>query len=291
MNNDFENKKVEGLITLKDLPKVEILNLIGKAKEYAMEHSFHEQNNKLRNKTILIITDRTKPLEDISLQIAIKEMGGKFIFLHIETLDYNSFIKDVLLMKSVQSYDFSAIIVNTSKPEVLNFVKANSSLPILNLNSTSNPCDSLALLLTLQDKYSYIQKLTVGYIATNFNDNESFLYGLSKFNVSINLYGLNGEEIPEDLYLYCKQFTDINICKTLQEAVINSDIVYFKKTDLSLSQEDINTISEGKGIITSLPISNSLLNMSFSELSTTLNTSNSNNLVFAIKAVLNYIIK
>lgn len=171
--SDFDLNKREVL---------EILNLAQKIKKNPEEFS-----DKLKNKTLVMLFEKTSTRTRLSFEVAMTELGGHAIFWEARTsqLIKGESLSDIGKVVSRYCHGIMARMYRQSDLEEL----ANSAtVPVINgLTDVFHPCQSLSDLLTVKEKLGKL-KGTVAFVGDcGFNMAHSTMITFSKVGMNVNL--------------------------------------------------------------------------------------------------------
>ena len=231
MKRDFLN--------ISDLSKDEVYQIIEKA-IVLKKNKF--QDRSLEGKSIGLIFMKHSTRTRVSFEVGVYQMGGQPLFISGQTtqLSRNEEVKDTA---RVLSRYLDGIVIRTYSHSEVEELARFSSIPIINaLTDYLHPCQILADLQTIYEKFGRIEGLKLAYVGDGNNMANTWIItgGLLGLNVSVATpegYEPNGKAVKEGLELAKKSGAKIEILNEPEEAVKDADILY---TDVwvSMGQED-----------------------------------------------------
>lgn len=241
---DFlENSTLKGrdLLTLNDLTKDEIFDIIKTAMLLKQAHAQGETIQPLKGKTLGMIFYKSSTRTRVSFEVAMWQLGGYALYLNQNDLQLNrgETVQDTA---RVLSRYLDGIMIRTFSHEDVEKLAEYASIPVINgLTDFCHPCQVLADLMTVYEKKGYLSGLKLGYIGDGNNMAHSLLYGCSK--VGMDVYIASPDEykpLPKVVEGAVKNAAQsgskVVITSDVEEAAKGADVLY---TDVwtSMGQE------------------------------------------------------
>ena len=172
----------------------------------------------------------------ISFEVAIRQLGGTSLYLTDKEIGIGSreAPKDV---GAVLSRYVDAIMIRTFDQQMVAELAANASVPVINgLTDLLHPCQVMADVCTIVERFGTIEGKKVVFIGDGNNVARSWLNAAARFPFSLVLSSPDGFQI-EDSYLDTVGSSDYSWIEDPREAVEGADVVY---TDVwaSMGQEE-----------------------------------------------------
>jgi len=221
------------LLTIKDLTKVDINNLINLAQH--IKKSPLQYTAKAFEKNLLMLFEAPSLRTRISFETAMVQMGGDSINYYMEHSPWShgkESIEDTA--KTISRYVDIAMARMYSHEELVKFAQ-NASIPVINaMTNLEHPCQILGDLLTIQEKKGKLAGLTLAYCGdANNNVTNSLLFGCSLVGISIKIACPKGKDfspspqiVKEATTFAKKEKATVNIFNNVKKAVTNADIIY-----------------------------------------------------------------
>ena len=219
------------LITLKDLTKQEILELVEKAE--AIKKAPEKYSGLLKGKSMLMFFEKPSLRTRVSFEVAMTQLGGHAIYADMKTtpLGEKESISDAA---QVASRYCDIIIARLFGHKNIEELGKYSKVPVVNaLTDFSHPCQVLSDLLTIKEKKKTLN-IKLAYLGdANNNVTHSLLYAAAIVGFDISI-GCPKEHSPnpvvikgaEQLLRKNKNKNKIIITGKAEEAVKDSDVVY-----------------------------------------------------------------
>ena len=218
------------LISLEKISKTEILEIISlaeKIKKYPEKYK-----NKLNGKKLLMLFAKPSLRTRVSFEVAMLDLGGHAIFYDITNspLGKKESIKD---FSRVSSEFVDVIMARLFEHDNMEELAKYSDVPVISgLDDEEHPCQVLADIQTLKQKFKNLENLTITYIGdANNNVTHSLLYACTKLEINLIICCPNKEEfLPNKKILNnAKKFainSTIRIETNPYKAIENSNVVY-----------------------------------------------------------------
>jgi ornithine carbamoyltransferase len=169
------------LLTGAELSATEIKYLLDLAQELKKER--YSYSRVLYQKHLALMFDKPSLRTRMSFTIAMRELGGDVI----ESENNNRKTEDPEdQMRVLQGY-CNAVMIRTHADETLERMKSVATIPLINgLSELYHPCQTLADLMTLQEKFGQLEGLKIAYLGDGNNVLHSLLLMASKLGVQVH---------------------------------------------------------------------------------------------------------
>ena len=232
-------KMKKDLISIKDLSRQEIEEIFSLAQDLKKNKGKYSQI--LKGRTLALIFQKPSNRTRVSFAVGIFELGGQSIYLSPDeiSLGKREAVKDVA--KTLSRY-VSAIVLRTFEHKNVLELAQYSDVPVINgLSDLSHPCQGLADVFTIKEKFGRLKGLNLAYVGDGNNVTHSLLYCASKVGLNINCASPDKFEPDPGVVREAKAFASlsgarIQLFRQASEACENADIIY---TDVwtSMGQE------------------------------------------------------
>ena len=179
----------------------------------------------LKKKKILgMIFEKPSTRTRVSFEVGIKQMGGDVVVLdqNDSQLGRGESLKDTV---KVLSRYVDVIMYRGKEEKKLYEISKVSSVPIINgLTDKSHPCQILADVMTLEEKFSDINKLNVCWVGDGNNVCNSWIHLTKHYNFNLAISCPEGCFPHENIL---KQFSNdkLRIFSNPNEAVKGADVI------------------------------------------------------------------
>ena len=248
---------MKNFITTKDWSKTEIQEIL----DYSRELKTNKFQNTLRNKSVALLFFNPSMRTRTSFELGIQQLGGIAVVLHpgkdawpiefkldqIMDNESEEHIKEVAQVLSeycdliaVRAFPKFEVLEEDLSDNVIKSFAKYSSVPVINMETITHPCQELAHILTLQEKFgdlsgkNYLLTWTYHPKALNTAVANSALMIASKFGMNVKLlcptedYLLHGSFLDEANFQCEKNKTTFEITHDIEHGYKDADIVYAK---------------------------------------------------------------
>jgi ornithine carbamoyltransferase len=226
-------------IALTDFSSDELTDMLDLADR--IKRSPQEFNSALKGKTLGMIFNKQSTRTRISFQVGIFQLGGMGLFLGPEDMQLarGETISDT---GKVLSRFLDGIMIRTfSHNDVLDLARY-ASVPVINgLTDFNHPCQALADMMTIREKFGKLEGLKLAYVGDSNNVAVSLLFACVKFGLHISLVSPKGYTITKEALDMSREEAasknlKVALTENVQEGVAGADVVY---TDVwtSMGQE------------------------------------------------------
>lgn len=225
-------------LSVSDFSKEEVLEAIRYAIELKRDR-FKDQS--LKGKSIGLIFMKQSTRTRLSFEVGVYQMGGQPIYISASSTQISRG-EDIKDTARVMSRYLDGIVIRTFSHKEVEDLAKYGSIPVINaLTDYLHPCQVMADLMTIYEKFGSLEGKKVAYIGDGNNMANTWLIacGLMGMDISVATpegYEPNGKAVLEAMELARKSGANIQITNNPQEAVKGADVLY---TDVwvSMGQE------------------------------------------------------
>lgn len=196
---------------------------------------------KLRGKSLALLFQKPSVRTRVSFQVGMAELGGNSVYMDPQEmpLGERESAKDVA---RVLSRYCDVIVARTYAHSAVEDLAKYASVPVINgLSDSFHPCQTIADLFTVREKFGDLKKTNIAYIGDGNNVLNSLLYGVAKVGATLAIATPRGyepsEELLKDIKLISKETNaKISLSNNPFTAIKNAHVIY---TDVwvSMGQE------------------------------------------------------
>ncbi|MEE8185842.1 MAG: ornithine carbamoyltransferase [Thermodesulfobacteriota bacterium] len=175
------------LLTIHDLEKSDIDNLLEKAVALKERHKRGIPHQPLKGKVLGLIFEKPSTRTRVSFETAICHLGGNSIFIsHIDSqIGRGEPIKDTA---RVMSRYVDAVVIRTYGHEIIEEYARYSTVPVINgLTDLHHPCQVLADIMTIVEKKGGYKGLKVVWIGDGNNMANSWIEAAARLGIELRL--------------------------------------------------------------------------------------------------------
>jgi len=195
----------------------------------------------LANKSVAMIFEKNSTRTRVSFEVGIKELGAHPLMLAASEMQLGRGETIADTARTLSRY-VHAIMMRTTAHEKLLELAAYASVPIINgLSDLSHPCQIMADLLTIQERFGKIAGCNVMWAGDGNNVLNSLISAAPAFGFSLHIACPEGFR-PDAGYVERARRTgaDIRATTSLEEAAKGADVVV-TDTWVSMGHENSET--------------------------------------------------
>ncbi len=225
----------EHLISLSDLDKSEIINILSLAEKLKDERKRGVFKDYLKNRSLAMIFELPSTRTRVSFEVAMSDMGGHALYLGWNDLQLGRG-ETIADTARVLSRYVSAIMARVRNHETIVELAKNSDVSVINgLSNLEHPCQILADLLTIKEKKGLNVKLA--WVGDGNNVCNSMILASAILGFEMSVATPKGFEPDEKILKMAKEIGDVpELLNNPFDAVSEADVIY---TDVwaSMGQE------------------------------------------------------
>ena len=217
--------KTKDLLTLNELSKNELLEMIDNAIKLKKELRKGICKPLLKNKTLAMIFQKPSTRTRVSFEVGMFQLGGHALNLSSDELQLKrgETIEDT--SKTLSRY-VDLIMARVYSHEEVELLAKNSTLPVINgLSDSFHPCQILADLMTIKEKKKKFTGLKLAWIGDGNNVCNSLIYGCAKTSIDMKIATPKGYAPNQNVVNESKKLIDIQILNDPEVAIKDVDIV------------------------------------------------------------------
>jgi ornithine carbamoyltransferase len=229
-------------LSLMDLERDEILSLIDKAIGIKNRLAKKEDYKPLKDIILGMIFEKSSTRTRLSFESGMKRLGGDAIFLSSRDIQLGrgETIEDSA--RVISRYVDIIMIRTFEHSRIMKFAQY-SSVPVINaLTDLLHPCQVLADLVTIKEKFGELENLKIAFIGDGNNMANSWIYAAAILGLHLSVatpidLSPSGIVIKEAMEIAKKTNAKIELTQIPYEAAVNADVIY---TDVwaSMGQEE-----------------------------------------------------
>ena len=232
--------KKQDFLTLQEFTKDEIWQLLKSTEKFKENTVKGNEANKLEGKSVALLFQKPSTRTRVSFEVAIHQLGGHSIYLGYAESQLGRGESTADTARVLSRY-VDCVVARVNKHEDLEEMAEYASIPVINaLSDLFHPCQAVADLYTVWEKFGTLEGLKVAYVGDGNNVCNSLLVGCSKLGVDVSVACPQGYEPDKSVQKMAKtnaqdSGSKVEILREPLEAVKNADVVY---TDTFVSMGD-----------------------------------------------------
>lgn len=233
---------MQHFLTIADLSPDEVWAWLDKARELKAEFREKGENKPLlKGKTLGMVFQKPSLRTRVSFDMAMIQLGGQALYLSPNEIQLGKRESTADVARVLSRY-VDAIMARVFAHRDVEELAAYSRVPVINgLSDFNHPCQGMADLLTIYERYDRLAGLKLAYVGDGNNVATSLLFGATKTGMHIAVASPPGYEPNPAVAHLARNFaaesgSEVLITNDPQQAVANADVIY---TDVwtSMGQE------------------------------------------------------
>ncbi|HEY8629325.1 MAG TPA: ornithine carbamoyltransferase [Gaiellaceae bacterium] len=221
-----------------DWSRSELLEVLDLADDLKRLQHAHEEHHLLPGRTLGMIFQKPSTRTRVSFEVGIYQLGGTGLYLSASDLQLGrgETIKDTAV---VLSRYLDAIMIRTFAQSDVEELAANASIPVINgLTDSAHPCQALADVMTIRERFGRLEGLKVVYLGDGNNVCASLMVACAKLGMDFVAATPSGYRPDEEVVRIARDGGGtVELTDDPRAAVEGADVLY---TDVwtSMGQED-----------------------------------------------------
>ena len=225
------------LLKLLDCSTEEIIGLLDLADQLKYERKNNIKHHHLEGKSIGLIFQKSSTRTRVSFETGMYQLGGQALFLSSRDLQIGRG-EPVQDTARVLSRYLDGIMIRTFEQKEVEDLAEYGSIPVINgLTDFCHPCQVLADLMTIREKYAVLEGLKMCYIGDGNNMANSLIVGGLKTGMKVSVATPDDYRPDAKVLDFAKDYTDFTLCNDPMKAAENADVI-ITDTWASMGQED-----------------------------------------------------
>lgn len=227
------------LLSIAELSTQDVFRIMELAERVKSNRAKYAEN--LKGKSLGLIFQKPSNRTRVSFEVGMVQLGGHAMYLGPNEIDMGGreTVKDVAC---VLSRYLDCIVARTFKHEDVEELAAWANVPVINgLSDLEHPCQALADMFTIKEKFGTFKGIKLAYIGDGNNVLNSLMFAAAKVGLNIKIATPKGYEPMKKMIDAArkaakKSHSKIELTNDPKAAVAGADVVY---TDVwvSMGQE------------------------------------------------------
>lgn len=218
---------MEHLLKLQDLSPEEITRILDLADQLKYEKKHGIEHPYLKGKSVGLIFQKSSTRTRVSFETGVHQLGGQPLFLSSADLQIGRG-EPVQDTARVLSRYLDGIMIRTYEQKEVEDLAQYGSIPIINgLTDYCHPCQVLADLMTIREKYGKLEGLKMVYIGDGNNMANSLIVGGLKMGMDVAVATPESHKPDPAVLEFAAAYPDHFMWTTDPvEAVKDADVVF-----------------------------------------------------------------
>ncbi len=224
------------LLKLLDCSSEEIISILDLADQLKYERKNGIPHPHLAGKSIGLIFEKSSTRTRVSFETGIYQLGGQPIFLSSRDLQIGRG-EPVQDTARVLSRYLDGIMIRTFAQQEVEDLARYGTIPIINgLTDFCHPCQVLADLMTIRERYATLEGIKLAYIGDGNNMTNSLIVGGLKTGMTVSAARPEGYPPAPIVPEFAQGTPNFELTTDPKTAVAGADVVY-TDTWASMGQE------------------------------------------------------
>jgi len=185
------------LLSLHDLTREDIELILERSSDLKRKRNEGISYQPLKGKCLGMIFEKSSTRTRVSFEVGIYQLGGNALFLSNRDIQLGRG-ETIADTAQVLSRYIDGIMIRTYRQSDVEELAAVADIPVINgLTDLLHPCQVLADLFTVQERFGSLAGLKVAYVGDGNNMANSWLYAAAKLGLAISIGCPAGYE-PDD---------------------------------------------------------------------------------------------
>lgn len=213
------------LLTMQDLNKEEILQILNLADQLKYERKYQIPHRHLEGKSVGLIFQKSSTRTRVSFETGIYQLGGQPLFLSSRDLQIGRG-EPVQDTARVLSRYLDMIMIRTFDQKEVEDLAKYGSIPVINgLTDYSHPCQVLADLMTIRERYGILEGLKMCYIGDGDNMANSLIVGGLLVGMQVSVATPVDYKPDAKVMDFAKDYATFSWTSEPKEAIKDADVV------------------------------------------------------------------
>ena len=227
-------------LSIKDLSSKEVLSLLDLACD--LKKNKGKRLKHLDGKSVGLLFQKPSNRTRVSFEVGVWQLGGNCIYLSPGEIDLGKRESVADVAKTLSRY-LDCLVARTFTHEDVVDLASHATIPVINgLSDLFHPCQGMADLMSIQEKFKSLKGLTLAYIGDGNNVCHSLLMGCVKTGIHMQIATPKKYEPNSKILSLGKDIAKISGSKILlthspQEAVKGAQVIY-SDVWVSMGQEE-----------------------------------------------------
>jgi ornithine carbamoyltransferase len=220
------------VLSVADLTRAEIERVFARAEELKSEYreSRRHASLPLTGRTLAMLFQRPSLRTRVTFEAGMNQLGGHAVYLTNDVvLGARESVRDVA--RNLERF-VDAIVARTGPHEVVSELAAHARIPVINgLTLREHPCQALADLFTMRERFGSLDGLVVTFVGDGNNVYHSLTLGGAIFGMEIRLahppgYAPNPRIVAAAEQLAATSGARLRFSQEPAEAVVGAAVIY-----------------------------------------------------------------
>ncbi len=226
---------------IRDLDAAELVDLLRFAADLKARGRAGDRPPLLAGKILALVFEKPSLRTRVTFETGMLQLGGHAIYLGMQDIQMGSRESFPDIARNLERW-VDGIAARTFAHDTIRALAEHARIPVVNaLSDREHPCQALATLLTIQERFGRLAGLRIAWVGDGNNVLRSLLLGAVRLGISVAVatpggYGLDGETVRQARDAAVAARAEVEATGDPVRAVAGADLIY---TDIwaSMGQE------------------------------------------------------
>ena len=222
----------------------EILHAASSLKDKFIKGKKHEY---LKGKTLAMIFTKSSTRTRVSFEMGMHQLGGHTLFLSSNDIQLGrgETIHDTACVLS--HYGIDGVMIRTFKQSDVEELAKYGKFAVINgLTDDFHPCQALADIFTVYEKYGHLNGIKFSYFGDGNNMAHSLMLAGAKTGMNVYICSPKGYEPNSEITAIAQKFGNVTVTDSVEEAATGADVLY---TDVFFSMGQAKDPAKEKALM------------------------------------------
>jgi ornithine carbamoyltransferase len=225
------------VLSILDLSAAELGSIVSRAQELRRMRAAGTEHRTLAGRTLGMIFEKPSTRTRISFEVGMYELGGHALFLNSQDMQLGRG-EDVRDTARVLSRYVSAVMIRAFSHDTVRSLAEYATVPVINgLSDIEHPCQILADITTMQERFGSVKDLQVAWVGDGNNVCTSLILASALAGYQVRVASPEGFAPPESVLDRARKAgARFYVCQDPEEAADAADVLY-TDTWVSMGEE------------------------------------------------------
>jgi ornithine carbamoyltransferase len=216
---------------IRDLETNEVQDLLNVAADLKARRRAGDRPPLLAGKILALVFEKPSLRTRVTFEAAMLELGGHAIYLGAQDINMGVRESPADVARNLERW-VDGIAARTFAHATITILAEHTRLPVVNaLSDWEHPCQALAMLLTIQERWGRLSGLRLAWVGDGNNVLRSLLLGSVRHGISVAIatpdgYGLDAETLRAARELAAGAGAGVEVTDDPVQAVTGADLIY-----------------------------------------------------------------
>ncbi len=216
---------------IRDLETAEVQDLLNVAADLKARRRTGDRPPLLAGKILALVFEKPSLRTRVTFEAAMLELGGHAIYLGAQDIHMGVRESQADVARNLERW-VDGIAARTFAHATITILAEHTRIPVVNaLSDWEHPCQALATLLTVQERWGRLNGLRLAWVGDGNNVLRSLLLGAVRLGISVAIatpdgYGLDAETLRAARELAAAAGAGVEVTDDPVQAVTGADLIY-----------------------------------------------------------------